>query len=116
MKAVQLITHGTPGRFELGELPDPKPAPDEVVVQVQACGLNHLDLWLEEAGLPMPVPLPRTPGGEVAGRILEIGSNIRDWRPGDEVAVQSNLFCGECEYCKCGEESFCLRNVILGVQ
>src|SRR6266487_2566874 len=116
MKAIQLIAHGAPGKFELRDLPEPQPAPDEVVVQVQTCGLNHLDLWLEEAGLPMPVELPRTPGGEIAGRILETGGSVKDWKRGDEVAVQSNLFCGECEYCQRGEESFCHRGVILGVQ
>ncbi len=116
MKAIQLVAHGTPGTFTLRELPDPKPAPEEVVVQVLACGLNRLDLWLEEASLPIPLHLPRTPGGEVAGRIAEVGSAVRDWRPGDAVAVQSNLFCGACEFCRRGEESQCLHHVILGVQ
>jgi 2-desacetyl-2-hydroxyethyl bacteriochlorophyllide A dehydrogenase len=115
MKAIQLLSHGTPGRFELRELPDPTPAPDEVIVQVQSCGLNHLDLWVEEAGLPIPVQLPRTPGGEIAGRVLEVGSGVKNWQPGDAVAVQSNIFCGECEYCLRGEESFCLRSQNLGV-
>src|SRR5438046_382395 len=99
MKAVQLVAHGAPGKFELRELPDPRPGPDEVVVQVQACGLNHLDLWLEEAGLPIPIRLPRTPGGEIAGRIAAIPpGGITSWKPGDAVAVQSNLFCGACEF------------------
>jgi 2-desacetyl-2-hydroxyethyl bacteriochlorophyllide A dehydrogenase len=116
MKAIQLIAHGIPGTFELRDLPDPKPAADEVVVQVQSCGLNHLDLWLEAGGLPIPVPLPRTPGGEVAGRVVEIGAHVSDWRAGDEVAVQSNLFCGECEFCRRGDDSLCLRGQLLGVQ
>lgn len=116
MKAVQLIAHGTPGKFELRDLPEPQPAGDEVVVQVQSCGLNHLDLWLEEGALPVPVPLPRTPGGEVAGRIVALGAAVKDWKPGDEVAVQSNLFCGECEFCRRGDESLCLRGQLLGVQ
>lgn len=47
MEAFQLIAHGVPGKFELREVPDPKSGLDEVLVQVQACGLNHLDLWLE---------------------------------------------------------------------
>lgn len=115
MKAVQLIAHGTPGTFELRELPQPQPGPGEVVVQVQSCGLNHLDLWLEQAGLPMTIPLPRTPGGEIAGNIFAVGSSVTDWKPGDRVAVQSNLFCGECEYCQQGEESQCVKNEILGV-
>jgi NADPH:quinone reductase-like Zn-dependent oxidoreductase len=136
VKAIQLVAHGKPGKFELRDLPEPQPKAGEVVVQVQSCGLNHLDLWLEEAGLPIPVPLPRTPGGEVAGKIVEIGvpgsaavpaassepgrsrhvENAPGWKIGDAVAVQSNIFCGECEFCRRGEESICLRGEILGVQ
>lgn len=115
MKAAQLIAHGAPGKIELREIPDPQPGPDEVVVQVAACGLNRLDLWLEEAGLPIRIPLPRTPGGEVAGHVAAIGSAVRDWQAGDQVAVQSNIFCGECEFCKRGEESQCLSGELLGV-
>ena len=116
MKAVQLVVHGAPGKFELRDLPEPRPGPAEVIVQVEACGLNHLDLWLEEAGLPIPLQLPRTPGGEIAGTISEAGDGVKEWKRGDRVAVQSNLFCGECEFCRRGEESLCLRGEILGVQ
>lgn len=115
MKAIQLVAHGQPGKFELRTLDNPRPAPDEVVVRVMACGLNHLDLWLESAGLPVQVPLPRTPGGEIAGRIEELGSAVTDWKIGAAVAVQSNLFCGECEFCLRGEESICLRGELLGI-
>jgi len=115
MKAFQLIAHGQPGRFELRTVDNPRPAPDQVVVRVLSCGLNHLDLWLESAGLPVPVSLPRTPGGEIAGRIEQLGSAVTDWKIGDAVAVQSNLFCGECEFCKRGEESTCLRGELVGV-
>src|ERR1035437_10011647 len=97
-------------------MPEPPPQAGEVVVQVQSCGLNRLDLWLEEAGLPIPIQLPRTPGGEIAGRILEIGGDVKGWQHGDAVAVQSNLFCGECEFCRRGEESLCLLGAILGIQ
>lgn len=122
MKAAQLISHGAPGTIELREVSDPQPGPGEVVVQVNACGLNHLDLWLEEAGLPVPVQLPRTPGGEISGEVLQIGprstgkdDEISGWNIGDRVAIQSNLFCGECEFCRRGEESVCLRGELLGV-
>ena len=115
MKALQLIAHGAPGEFQLRDVPDPQPGAEEVVVQVQSCGLNHLDLWLEESGLPVPIQLPRTPGGEVAGTILKVGSAVKSWNIGDRVAIQSNLFCGECEFCQRGEESLCLRGELLGV-
>ncbi len=115
MKALQLVAHGQSGRFELRELPDPRPGPDEAVVSVQACGLNHLDLWLESAGLPIQIPLPRTPGGEVAGIVFSVGNAVKDWNAGDRVAVQSNLFCGECEFCQRGDESICVKGELLGV-
>ncbi|MGZ5567308.1 MAG: zinc-binding dehydrogenase [Limisphaerales bacterium] len=116
MKAVQLIKHGAPGVIEVRELPDPVPGPDDVVVKVRACGLNRLDLWVEQAELPVPVTLPRTLGGEISGEILKLGANVRKWLVGDRVAVQSNIFCGKCEFCLQGEESICLNGQLLGVQ
>ena len=143
MRAAQLIAHGSPGKFELRDLPVPQPGHGEVLIDVRACGLNHLDLWLEEAGLPIPVELPRTPGGEVAGVITALGESASGvppggtsmttsappsttpppggtpgarWAVGDRVAVQSNFFCGECEFCLLGEESQCRENLLLGVQ
>ena len=116
MKAVQLIAHGTPGQFQLTELPEPIPAADEVVVRVHACGLNRLDLWLESAGLPMPLKLPRTPGSEIAGTVAALGSDVVQWTVGDRVAVQSNLFCGICEFCLRGDESICLNSQLIGVE
>ena len=116
MKAAQLITHGVPGQFVVRDLPEPQPGPDQVVVQVHACGLNHLDLWLEAGGLPIPITLPRTPGCEIAGQIVALGEDVDEWQIGDRVAVQSNLFCGACEFCLRGEESLCLNGQLLGVQ
>jgi 2-desacetyl-2-hydroxyethyl bacteriochlorophyllide A dehydrogenase len=116
MKAIQLTAHGSPGQLKLVELPDPQPAPGETVIEVRACGLNRLDLWLEEGALPMPIELPRIPGSEIAGEVLTVGSEVRDWKTGDRVAVQSNLFCGACEFCLAGEESLCLKGQLLGIQ
>jgi NADPH:quinone reductase-like Zn-dependent oxidoreductase len=78
--------------------------------------LNRLDLWLEEGALPIPLRLPRTPGGEIAGVVKSVGANVHDWTPGQRVAVQSNLFCGHCEFGQRGEESLCLTGELLGVQ
>ena len=116
MKAVQLLAHGIPGHFALRDLPNPRPGPEEVVVQVRACGLNHLDLWLEAGALPIPIELPRTAGSEVAGDVVLVGAPDNGWRVGDRVAVQSNLFCGQCEFCRRGDESICLHGQLLGVQ
>src|ERR1043166_10095862 len=109
MKALQLIEQGAPGKFKLLELPDPKPGPEDVVVRVHSCGVNHIDLWLEEGGLPVSIPLPRIPGGEVAGTVVGFGTSVTDWKTGDRGAIQSTLFCGHCEFCGRGEESNCLN-------
>ena len=85
-------------------------------MQIFACGMNHLDLWLEEGTLPVPIPLPRTPGCEIAGRVLATGEGVKDWKKGDRVAIQSNIFCGQCEYCSRGEESLCLNGEMVGIQ
>src|SRR5947199_8886440 len=116
MKALQLVAHGEPGKFELHELPEPQPGAGEVVVQIKACGLNRLDLWTEEGALPIPIQLPRTPGCEISGEISLLGSAVSGWRVGDRVAVQSNLFCGSCEFCAQGRESLCLHGEVLGVK
>ncbi|MGV3774398.1 MAG: alcohol dehydrogenase catalytic domain-containing protein, partial [Verrucomicrobiales bacterium] len=115
MKAVQLVSHSIPGGFKVSELPDPRPAPNEVVVAVKACGLNRLDLWAEQGELPVKIQLPRILGSEVAGVIKELGADVDEWRVGDRVAVQSNLFCGSCEFCLRGDESVCLNGKLLGV-
>lgn len=115
MRAAQLITHGEPGELALNEVTAPEAAAGHVVIEVRACGLNHLDLWLEAGRLPVSVELPRIPGGEVAGRIVAVGEGVDGWRVGDRVAVQSNLFCGECEFCRQGEENLCLKGELLGI-
>lgn len=113
---MQLMAHGAPGRLELRSVPDPEPGPEDAIVRVRACGLNRLDLWLEEGALPIPIELPRTPGCEIAGDLAQLGEHVRDWHPGERVAIQSNLFCGACEFCARGEESLCLNGTLLGVQ
>src|SRR3954470_10214318 len=115
MRAIQLVAQSVPGKFQLADLTRPKPAPDEVLVQVKACGLNRLDLWAEEGALPVPINLPRVLGGEIAGVISELGEDVDDWRRGIPVAIQSNLFCGFCEFCLRGDESICLHGQLLGV-
>ncbi|MBM3824903.1 MAG: zinc-binding dehydrogenase [Verrucomicrobia bacterium] len=115
MRACRLLRTGLPGEFEIADIPGPQPSSGQVVVRVRACGLNRLDLWVEEGGLPVSVPLPLIQGCEIAGEVLQTGPGTTGWQPGDRVAIQSNLFCGQCEFCAQGEESICMRGEILGV-
>ncbi len=115
MHALRLIAHGAPGQFVLQDLPIPEPQEGEVLVRIHSCGLNHLDLWLEEKGLPMPIALPRTPGCEAAGEVARLGPKTRGWKVGERVCIASNLCCGACEGCRDRKESLCVKNQIFGV-
>ncbi len=71
--------------------------------------------WRRE-NCPFRFALPRIPGGEISGEITALGPGVSGWREGQRVAVQSNLFCGQCEFCARGQESLCLKGELLGVQ
>lgn len=116
MKALQLMAHGCPGTFAWHDVPTPSPGPEDVLVQIEACGLNHLDLWMESNNLPIQPQLPRTPGCEPSGTIRAVGSTVQQWKPGDRVSIQSNFSCGTCPACVRGEDSMCLHARILGVE
>ena len=73
MKAVYFTEHGSIEKVTCGELADVVPGPDEVLVRVRACGLNHADRWVRQ-GLPMlRVPLPFTPGKDISGEVVAVG-------------------------------------------
>lgn len=116
MNALRLVGHGIPGNHEFTEVATPIPAPDEVLVKIEACGLNHLDLWVEEKGLPIPIQLPLIQGSEAAGVVTALGSQVHDREVGDRVCIPSGLSCGRCEFCQRGEESSCTDSELFGVQ
>lgn len=114
MKAAYFDALGGPDVLVVGELPDPEPGPGDVIVEVEAAALNHLDLWVRR-GLPgLNVALPHVGGSDFAGTISEVGRGVEDWRVGDRVTANPGLWCGECEWCLRGEHSLCERYHILG--
>jgi NADPH:quinone reductase-like Zn-dependent oxidoreductase len=113
MKAVVFERHGGPEELEYREVPPPEIGPDEVLVRVRACGVNHLDLFARSGRLPHSISLPHTLGSEVAGEVAQ-GGILAPFKPGDRVVVSPHLMCGACEYCLSGEETLCLRGDVLG--
>ncbi len=114
MVGIQFSAHGSSEVLELSTMEKPKPADDQVLVEIKAASLNHLDLWLRR-GLPgMNIPLPHIPGSDASGVIVEVGSEVKDWNVGDEVLIQPGTFCGECSHCKKGREDRCASYGILG--
>jgi len=112
MKAVQFSGHGGRDVIEYAEREEPERDEGEVLVDVKAGALNHLDVWTRR-GLPgLNLEMPHVPGSDAAGVVVE-GGGTR-FEEGDRVAVWAGVSCGECEFCRDGEESMCVNYHLLG--
>lgn len=80
---------GTNEPLMLTEVPDPKPGPGQVVVEVKAAGLCHTDVGVltDEGWLSTLVRLPITPGHEVSGEVSRVGAGVTGWSVGDRVGI-----------------------------
>ena len=84
MKAIRVREHGGPEVLVLEEVEDPRPAAGEVLVGLQAAGVNMIDVQQRSGGYS--VTLPFTPGTEGAGEVIEVGQGVQELSPGDRVA------------------------------
>jgi len=101
---MQAVLLGADGKEFVGELPDPRPAADEVVLRVEYCGICGSDLHAQHQGFNIGVAL----GHEFAGKIVELGSGVAGFRVGDRVTVNPNGdWCGRCGFCKAGQYNLC---------
>lgn len=91
------------------DVPDPHVGPCEVLVRIHACGVCHSDLHLADGSLaPLGLGIPPLIlGHEVAGTVMEVGSEVTRHKPGDRVGVFYNYACGHCRYCLAGQEEVC---------
>jgi len=87
MKAVKIQKNGGPEVLELEEITLGKPDKDEVLIEHVAIGLNYIDTY-HRSGL-YPIQLPSGIGLEAAGKVDEIGSNVKDFNKGDNIAYAS---------------------------
>src|SRR6202050_339581 len=117
MKAAMLHDFKKPLSIE--EVERPHPEAHEVLIQVEACGACHSDLhvadgdWTQLAGI---VKRPLILGHEIAGHVVERGPAVHDLQIGDRVGVPwIHWSCGQCEFCREGNENLCSRQKITGV-
>jgi D-arabinose 1-dehydrogenase-like Zn-dependent alcohol dehydrogenase len=99
-------------------LPDPTPGPTDVIVQTEACGICRSDwhVWQHHlTWLGIEAALPRVPGHEFGGTVVEIGREVRGFRVGDRVTVPFHLGCGRCALCRAGRYNLCLAYGCIGV-
>jgi alcohol dehydrogenase, propanol-preferring len=117
MKAA--ILHDFKKQLSIEDVERPRPAADQVLIQVEACGACHSDVhvadgdWKQLAGI---VKRPLILGHEIAGRVVEKGDAVDNLQIGDRVGVPwIHWSCGECEFCREGNENLCSRQQITGV-
>ena len=116
---MRALTIGAHGGLDMVQIRDDVPVPalptaSHVRIRVQAAALNRLDLWTLR-GLPgITITPPWILGADATGIIDEVGSAVEVVKPGDRVFLNPGVSDGQCEYCRAGEQSLCLRFGILG--
>lgn len=123
MRSWQIVDWGKP--LEPRDYPDPRPEGAQVLMKVDACGVCHTDLHLQEGFFDLGggeairvadrgMKLPFTMGHEVVGTVLAAGPDAEGVAPGDRRIVYPWIGCGECDVCRKGQELLCLKPRIVG--
>ena len=114
MKAVVFAHHGGPDVLEYKEVPDPKPQRGEVLIEVKATSINHIDIFLRRGMPGMKIPLPKIVGSDAAGIVRELGPDVTGLAPGQRVTINPGISCGRCEFCVAGFGSQCVSYAMVG--
>jgi NADPH:quinone reductase-like Zn-dependent oxidoreductase len=100
MKAARIHQHGGPEVLVHEDAPEPRLKPDQVLVRVRACALNHLDLFVR-AGIPgMRFPMPHVLGSDIAGEIVATGDLCERVKPGWRVLLSPGVSSGNDNFCR----------------
>jgi len=114
MKAVLFRAHGGPDKLSYEDLPTPTIGPEDVLVRVKACSLNHLDIWIRQGNPAYPMPLPHVTGSDVAGVVEQVGNRVEGVVVGQRVFVSPGISCWKCEQCLAGRDNMCRSYSLLG--
>ena len=102
-----MVLNRSPGELHAKELPRPEPGAGQVLVKVHACGVCRTDLHVVDGDLTEP-KLPLVPGHEVVGTVAALGPGVERCGEGMRVGVPwLGWTCGDCRYCKAGQENLC---------
>src|SRR5215467_5288817 len=113
MKAA--VVPAVKAKWEVKEVPTPKPEANQVLIKIHASGLCYTDVHLTRG--EFPAQFPRTLGHEPAGEIVAVGPGVRTRRVGDRVGVPwVQASCGRCEWCQRGKPAFCMQQIGTGLQ
>jgi NADPH:quinone reductase-like Zn-dependent oxidoreductase len=107
MKALVITEPTGPSGIHVAEVPDPTPRLGEVVVAIEAAGINHLDLLSSWGRVGAQQPASRVPGIEGAGTVVGVGKGVDEERLGEAVSIYPYVGCGRCRQCHVGEDQIC---------
>jgi len=104
--------------LELRDVPMPTPGINDVLIRVRRTGICGTDLHIEswDPWAERTIRPPLVVGHEFVGEVVEIGSNVTDFHPGDRVSGEGHVVCGRCRHCLAGRRHLCANSVGLGVQ
>jgi NADPH:quinone reductase-like Zn-dependent oxidoreductase len=115
VKAAYIERNGDLDVIQVGEVKDPQPARDEVVIEVKAAALNHLDVWVRKGRPGLELCFPHVLGSDAMGTVVAVGTEVDTVEIGQDVIIDPGLSCGVCEYCLRGQQSECLHFGIVGM-
>ena len=101
-------------RFEYTDVPHPQVGPEDVLIQVKACGICGSDIHGMDGSSGRRIP-PLIMGHEAAGIVSVRGADVTGWKIGDRVTFDSTVYCGKCHFCRRGEINLCDNRRVLGV-
>ena len=110
-------TAAGPG-LSLEEVPEPEPGINDVMIRVRKTGICGTDLHIDvlgRVGREAPSRPPLIVGHEFVGEVVEVGSNVYDFHPGDIVSGEGHVTCGLCRHCLAGRRHLCAHPEGLGV-
>src|SRR2546428_13551504 len=99
MKAVVFEKHGGPEVLEYEDVPEPNAGPGEVLIEVKATCINHIDILLRRGMPGIKVPLPKIVGSDAAGIIQEIGPDVWGLEVGQRVTINPGISLGRLHVC-----------------
>jgi NADPH:quinone reductase-like Zn-dependent oxidoreductase len=114
MKAAYLTGHGANDVVAVGERPDPQRRPGEILVRMRAATLNQVDLYMRNSGAGITHRLPQIMGVDGSGVVEEGDPAYPHLEAGAPVVVYPALTCGQCEFCRRGEDPLCVSVRYLG--
>jgi NADPH:quinone reductase-like Zn-dependent oxidoreductase len=116
VKALCFHEHGKLDVIQYTDVPDPTPGPGEVLLEVKACGINHLDIWVRRGWPGLKLEMPHWGGADVAGAIAGLGGGVSGWEIGQRVVVDPGISTVRDEFTRRGEDSLSPGYHVLGEQ